>query len=138
MNFPPGSSPAPLDGHCLAWNIAEEIDRWGDYYPGEYVIFWDNRHFEERSLHTPDDLINKVGVIEFRSAYDNQFIVHLLGEADTTNNDYRISLEGDRVRIHAEYFKRVYRNLTRVNDITFTTHAFGAFMQCVVSLVSPM
>lgn len=138
MNLPPGSSQAPLDGHCWAWKIADEIDRWGDYSPGEYVIFWDNHHFEDSSLHTPDNLINKVGVIEYRSTYDNQFIVHLLGEADTTNNDYRISVAGDRVRIHAEYFKRVYRNLTPVNDITFNTHAFGAFMQCVVSLVSPM
>ena len=59
-----------------------------------------------------------------------------IAEADTTTNNYRMFATEDRVRKFPESFKRIYRDLTDVQDVTGTTHAFGAFMQCVKSLVA--
>ena len=90
----------------------------------------EDRHFQNGSLHTPDDLINKVGMITWRFS-DGSYMLRLVGEADTTTNSYRMFATDDRVRKFPESFKRIYRDLTDVQDVTPTTHAFGAFMQCL-------
>merc|ERR1712188_93500 len=127
--LPPGSLPTSSEDCITAWKIADHPKP--DYNTGDFVQFWDNRHFENVWLHTPDDLINKVGVIELEHA-DGSYTVRLLGETD----NYRI-YAGVRPRVHTfpETFKHIYRQLINVEDVTSTTHAFGAFMQGVESLV---
>jgi hypothetical protein len=101
-----------------------------DCHPND---FWDNRHLENVLLHTPDNLINKIGRIQGRFP-DGSYMILLIGQADIATNNYRLSLRGDQTRCFAESFKRIYPGLMKEQDITGTTHAFGAFMQCVESL----
>ena len=135
--FPPGSTPARLENTIWAWTIAENIEL--DYDRGDFVHIWDNRHFRNACLHTSDDLVNKVGQI-WKRCSDNSYWLCLVGEVDITRNIYRPSEARDfrdfeRVRMFPEHFKRIYRKLTNVRDVTDATHALGAFMLRVEALV---
>ena len=84
-------------------------------------------------LHTSDHLVNKVGQILWRFS-DNSYSLRLVGEVDIARNIYRPSDTGrdyERVRMFPEHFKRIYRDLTNVRDVTDATHALGDFMQRV-------
>ena len=134
---PPGSTPARIENTIWAWHIDEDVDRWIEYDRGDFVHIWDNRHFQNVSLHTTDDLINKVGMITWRFS-DGSYMVRLVGEADIAANNYCPSTAGrdwERARMFPEHFKRIYRKLTNVRDVTDETHALGAFMQRVEELV---
>jgi hypothetical protein len=130
--FPPGSNPTTVENWIEGvWQVADSIQVDCNY--GDFVHFWDNRHLENVLLHTPDNLINKIGRIQGRFP-DGSYMILLIGQADIATNNYRLSLRGDQTRCFAESFKRIYPGLMKEQDITGTTHAFGAFMQCVESL----
>ena len=129
--FPPGSTPARMKDMRWVWTIAKDIEL--DYDHGDFVHIWDNRHLRNACLHTSDDLVNKVGQI-WKRCSDNSYWLRLVGEVDIARNIYRPDETGGdhkSVRMFPERFKRIYRDMINVQDITDATHALGDFMQRV-------
>ena len=125
--LPPGSRLIRGDHGIMAWTVEPAIV--GDYLLGEYV-----------HIQTPDqpDHLNKVGKIAGMKS-DGSYTLRLVGVAEPDNGKYRLLGSRERpttcVQMFPEDFRRICRSPMLVQHITGKTHALGAFMQCVESLV---